>query len=83
MSLKYPHLLSPIKIGNIVFKNRMTSTCSFPHFLQGLPPSYAPTEEMIANYANRAKNGAAVVTANWIGHWNRDLGEIITVMPPA
>ena len=42
MSQNYPHLLSPIKVGNIVFKNRLTATPSKPQFIQGLEPY--PTE---------------------------------------
>ena len=32
---KYNHLLEPIKIGNLVLKNRFTVTLSNPHFVQG------------------------------------------------
>ncbi|MBP2655172.1 MAG: FAD-dependent oxidoreductase [Firmicutes bacterium] len=60
MSMKYKHLLSPLKIGNIVLKNRMISPNSLPHFLQG-PEGY-PAESITAHLANRAKNGAAIVT---------------------
>lgn len=60
--IRYGKLLSPIKIGNVVLKNRMTSTPSTPHFLQGVE-NY-PTEKWITHFANRAKNGAAVVTIN-------------------
>ena len=35
MELKYSALLSPIKIGNMVLRNRMLSSASTPHFLQG------------------------------------------------
>lgn len=62
MSIRYSKLLSPIKIGNLVLKNRMTATPSTPHYLQGLEPY--PTEKFITHFANRAKNGAAVVTVN-------------------
>ncbi len=62
MNIRYPNLLSPIKVGNMVLKNRMTSAPSTPHFLQGTERNY--TEKMITNWANRARNGAALVTIN-------------------
>ncbi len=60
MSTRYKNLLSPIPVGNIVLKNRMISSASMPHFLQGTMPY--PTEKVIRHFANRAKNGAAGVT---------------------
>ncbi|MBP2652336.1 MAG: FAD-dependent oxidoreductase [Firmicutes bacterium] len=60
MSNKYKNLLSPLKIGNVVLKNRMLSPNSLPHFLQG-PENY-PADSIITHMANRAKNGASVVT---------------------
>ena len=57
---KYSNLLSPIKIGNVVLRNRMIATCGSPHFVQG--PESWPTEGFITHYANKAKGGAAVVT---------------------
>ncbi|MCR4440635.1 MAG: FAD-dependent oxidoreductase [Peptococcaceae bacterium] len=60
MQLKYPHLFSPLRIGNVVFKNRIFVAPS-NHCLQGRE-SY-PTEAAIVYYANKAKGGAAVVTA--------------------
>ena len=62
MELKYSALLSPIKIGNMVLRNRMLSSASTPHFLQGTEKN--PTEKVIQHFANRAKNGAALVTIN-------------------
>lgn len=60
MKSRYSHLLSPLKIGNIVFKNRMLHTNATLHFLQG-PETY-PSEQMINFYSGIARNGAAVVT---------------------
>ena len=57
---KYPHLLSPLKIGNVVLKNRMLYTKALPHYLQG--PETFPADATISHYANVAKNSAAVVT---------------------
>ncbi|MGI5936494.1 MAG: FAD-dependent oxidoreductase [Oscillospiraceae bacterium] len=62
MSLRYRHLLSPVRVNNLILRNRMVSTASTPHFLQGTEPY--PTEKLITHFANRAKNGAAVVTIN-------------------
>jgi 2,4-dienoyl-CoA reductase-like NADH-dependent reductase (Old Yellow Enzyme family)/thioredoxin reductase len=57
-SNKYSHLLSPLKIGNVVLKSRMMQSDSFPRFLQG--PETFPAEQVISWYANVAKNGCAV-----------------------
>lgn len=62
MELKYKALLSPIKIGNMVLKNRTLSSASTPHFLQGTEKN--PTEKIITHFANRARNGASLVTIN-------------------
>ncbi len=59
MTLKYPNLLSPLKVGNILLRNRMFATPSCPHFIQG--PESFPTEGYITHFANKAKSGAAVV----------------------
>lgn len=61
---KYSHLLSPIKLGNHVLKNRFVSSNALPHFLQG--PESFPSEQVITHVANCARNGAAIVTfADW------------------
>ena len=61
---KYSHLLSPVKLGNKVLKNRFVSSNALPHFLQG-PESY-PTEQVINHMVSCARNGAAIVTfADW------------------
>jgi len=65
MPRKYQNLLSPIKVGNIVFRNRLTASRSSPRFSQGSEPY--PTEALIAHYANKAKNGAAMVTCGGVG----------------
>ena len=62
MSIRYPHLLSPVQVGNVLFKNRMEATAATPHFIQGTEPY--PTEKWITMMANRAKNGAAGVYIN-------------------
>ncbi len=65
MSHKYQNLLSPIKVGNSVFKNRMIASRSSPRYIQGSEPY--PTEPLITHYANKARNGAALVTCKGVG----------------
>ena len=60
MTNAYPHLLSPIKVGKFVLKNRMQSSNSLPHFSQG-PENY-PAEATIAHFVGRARTGAAFIT---------------------
>jgi 2,4-dienoyl-CoA reductase-like NADH-dependent reductase (Old Yellow Enzyme family)/thioredoxin reductase len=62
MHNRYPNLLSPLKVGNAVLKNRMTASPSRPHFIQG--PEQYPSDGLISHYAKKAKNGAALVTCN-------------------
>ncbi len=57
--LKYPHLLSPFKIGKRVLKNRMIGTASSPHFLVG-PDAY-PNDAIIYYYGNKARAGASLI----------------------
>jgi 2,4-dienoyl-CoA reductase-like NADH-dependent reductase (Old Yellow Enzyme family)/thioredoxin reductase len=59
-SNKYSHLLSPLKIGNVILKNRMTSNNAILHSLQG-PENYV-SDGLRNYYINLAANGAAVVT---------------------
>jgi len=65
MAKNYPNVLSPIKVGNTVFRNRLICSASAPRFIQG-PETY-PTEALITHYANKAKSGAAVVTVRAVG----------------
>ena len=58
-STKYAHLLSPMKIGNHVLKNRIIGTPGTAHLLIG--PDARPDEAIIAHYANTARAGAAIV----------------------
>jgi len=60
MNNKYPHIFSPIKIGNIIFKNRIWSAPAGVHLLQGRENH--PSEAAIAYYAKKAAGGAAVIT---------------------
>lgn len=66
MSEKYKHILSPIKIGNVVLKNRMISTKAVPPGLNSAE-NY-PNAALIDHMAKLAKSGAAIVTCHG-GHW--------------
>lgn len=59
---RYPNLLSPIKIGNTIFKNRLFSSPSMPHYHQ--ESGHFTGENLIAHFAGRAKGGAALVTCS-------------------
>ena len=60
MKSAYPHLLSPIKVGRFILKNRMQSSNSLPHFSQG--PEKYPADPTIAHFMGRARTGAAFIT---------------------
>ncbi len=59
---RYDALLSPIRVGDVFLKNRMMSSASTPHFLQGREKF--PTEKIINHFASRARSGAAAITIN-------------------
>jgi len=56
----HSHLLSPLKIGNVVLKSRFFFGHATPHYLQG-PENY-PAEPMRNFYVNLCKDGAAYIT---------------------
>jgi 2,4-dienoyl-CoA reductase-like NADH-dependent reductase (Old Yellow Enzyme family)/thioredoxin reductase len=56
-----PHLLSPLRIRNVVLKNRIMHTVSPAYFMQG--PENFPAEMYRNHYSNMAKN-AAIVSMN-------------------
>ena len=60
----FKHLLQPLKVGSFVFKNRMTSSNSMPHFSQG--PEKYPAAPTISHYYGRARTGAAWITLNGV-----------------
>ena len=69
--VRYKHLLSPIKIGKLLLKNRMIASVSLPHFLQGNEPW--PSDAIIEHVSGLARNGAAVVTfSDWSNKHQRD-----------
>ena len=73
MSIAYPTLLSPVRLGKMTLKNRLISSNALPHFLQG--PEPFPAEPVINHVVTMAKNGAAVVTfADWTNMGQRESG---------
>jgi 2,4-dienoyl-CoA reductase-like NADH-dependent reductase (Old Yellow Enzyme family)/thioredoxin reductase len=71
MQHKYAHILSPVKAGNYVLKNRLISSNAMPHFLQG--PESFPAEPLMDHMAACAQNGAAIVTfADWTNPGQRE-----------
>ena len=66
----FPHLLSPLRVGNHILKNRMICPPSKPHFIQG-PENYP--SNIIDHYAQRARNGAALITCDGT-HLDGDMG---------
>jgi 2,4-dienoyl-CoA reductase-like NADH-dependent reductase (Old Yellow Enzyme family)/thioredoxin reductase len=60
MATKYPHLLSPIKVGNTWLRNRIITAPTTIHSASN--GEQYPTEEAIVHFANKAKAGAALVT---------------------
>ena len=67
MALPYQALLSPLRVRNTILRNRMMSSASTPHFLQG--GEAWPTEKIISHFAERARSGAAAITVN---HFHQD-----------
>jgi 2,4-dienoyl-CoA reductase-like NADH-dependent reductase (Old Yellow Enzyme family)/thioredoxin reductase len=53
-----PHLLAPLRIRNVVLKNRIMHTVSPTYFMQG--PENFPAEMYRNHYSNVAKNAAIV-----------------------
>lgn len=67
--MRYQHLMSPIRVGNLILKNRMLCSTSMPHTLQG-SETY-PGEPIIDHFVRTAKNGAAIVSfATELGYPN-------------
>lgn len=60
MNHPYQHMLSPIRIGGVLFRNRIFAAPTGLHACQDGRPS--PTEAAVAHFAGRAKAGAACVT---------------------
>jgi len=66
VSDRYKHILSPLKIGNVVLKNRFFLPQSIPHFLQG--PENFPSDELRAYYIAMARNGAGLISIRIMGN---------------
>ena len=81
MELKYQALLSPIKVNGMVVRNRMGSSASTPHFLQGR--EHYATEKIITHFANRAKNGASIVQINHLHMDEMNMPGRVIDNPPA
>ncbi len=65
MSKRYPHLLKPIKVGPVTFRNRIFTAPIGLHAIQADEPY--PTEAAITHFANKAKGGAGCVTCGGVG----------------
>ena len=59
MTRKFPHLCSPIQVGNVTFRNRMLSA---PTGGTDITPEGSVGRRTVAYYEHRAKGGAAAVT---------------------
>ena len=77
MNPYYPNLLSPLRVGNVILKNRMICPPSQPYHAQA--NETWPSDTLIECYASRARGGAAIVTCDgnafrkaWVGGngWN-------------
>ena len=62
MNPYYPNLLSPLRVGNAILKNRMICPPSEPHHAQA--GENWPSDSLIDCYAERARGGAAIVTCD-------------------
>jgi 2,4-dienoyl-CoA reductase-like NADH-dependent reductase (Old Yellow Enzyme family) len=62
MGHRYEHIIAPLKIGNVVLKNRLLASKIISQELQG--PEHFPAESTIKFVADLAKNGAAIVTCS-------------------
>ncbi len=59
MKLQYPHLFTPLQIGNLYIKNRIFAA---PTGMMSLTPEGHLTDDNMAYYGRKAAGGAAVVT---------------------
>jgi 2,4-dienoyl-CoA reductase-like NADH-dependent reductase (Old Yellow Enzyme family)/thioredoxin reductase len=65
MHEKYPHVFKPIKLGPIELKNRFYSP---PHICPLTTPTGAPSEDFIAYYLERMKEGCGLAILSLAGH---------------
>lgn len=64
MNHRYSHILAPVRVGDLILKNRLINSKSIPEGLQAQDPAGYLTEQTISFAANIAKNGASVVTCS-------------------
>lgn len=64
MNHKYAHILTPVRVGDLVLKNRLINSKSIPEGFQCQDPANYLTEQTISFAANIARNGASVVTCS-------------------
>ena len=57
MDTRFPHLLSPIRIGNVEVRNRLVSSAHQTRLGQG----YRPTRQMAEYHAARARGGIGLI----------------------
>jgi 2,4-dienoyl-CoA reductase-like NADH-dependent reductase (Old Yellow Enzyme family)/thioredoxin reductase len=67
------HLLSPLRIRNVVLKNRIMHTQSPPHCMQG--PENFPVDAYRNHYSNMAKNAAIVTLDTHYGSYPIDYNQ--------
>ena len=60
---RFPHLFSPLKVGNVTLKNRIFST---GHDTT-LPTSFVPNEALVAYHKARAEGGAGLIVMQVAG----------------
>lgn len=68
-----PNLLSPLRIRNVVLKNRIMHTQSPPHSLQG--PENFPADAFRNHYSNMAKNASIVSLDDHFGTYPKQYGD--------
>ena len=61
MKTNYPHLLSPLRVGNLTLRNRM---CAAPMGATDITADCCLGPRSVGFYELRAKGGAAVVTVS-------------------
>ena len=57
--MKYPHLFQPLRLGNVVLRNRIIGA---PTGFLHMDAESLPTQAAAAYYEEKARGGAAVVT---------------------
>ena len=71
MNHRYSHILTPVRVGNVVLRNRIFATKCISQELQG--PENFPAESNISYVEDLARNGASMVVCT-VGSWPEDRG---------